>query len=351
MSQWLTLSTQVRALAKAISTALAAAGLSQEELFPGQIAHTDLPWAAPPLRTSLLLGGVPLQDYLDSPVRLEEAKLEGFWRQTLAQMWYEPSRLVRKGAIANCAWAMPRAALAQRMLRFSVPAGWPQHTSELAGAQFTLELAHTAAISLPYDQLQCDDSNYWVRLRSGLTIGIADGKILTESPWEMDVSGQVLDLLEMTRGAVSYDCHFDQIASVRSVLYTHQGRFRQNFEALDLALQALRLLATGQHCPALTQVMRVAPVDMALQREREHALHESLEVLASDMSGRDKLRTMHSLLVPVVLTETGFRRCIFSGRQYPFTMAAGKEEALRQWLIETYQQLPAELQKAGVCSL
>lgn len=351
MSQWLTPHAQIGALAKAVSTAFSASSLTPEEMFPGQIEITDLPWATPPLRTSLKLGGIELQSYLDAPVRFEETKLFTFWRQTLDHMWNQPSRLIKNGALANCSWAMPRTPMQQRMLRFSTPSGWPGQMDELAGAQFTLELVHAVAISMPWAELRCDESNYWVMLPQGAVIGIQDGRILCDSPWAADVSGMVLDLLEMSRGATDYRCLFDQIASVRSVLHVHREKFKANFEALDLALQALRVLTTGQACPALLKVMRVAPIDMMVLREREDALRRALDVIGSPaITDRDKLRILSEILVPTVLSKVGYRRHIFAGHSFPFTMAAGKEDAIRQFLIESYEALPIELQREGVCN-
>lgn len=347
-SPWLTPSAQIRALAKAVSAAFAASNLPPEATAPGKIEITDLPWAWPPLVTSLMLGGVPLQDYLDTPIRLDETRLEDFWISTLHQLWFEPSRLMRRGTLTNCGWAMPKVSSGQRALRFAQPVGWPALVDELAGVMFTMELVHAASISLPYDELVRDSSNYWVRL-GGLEIGVRDGRIIVPSPWTGDVSGQVLDLLEMTRGEADYRCAFDQIASVRSVLHVNRKSFPHNFEALDIALQALRILSAGAHCPALTDAMKVVPVDLTVEREKENALRESLDVMRAEMPDRDKLRVLHAALVPAVLTRMGFKRHIFAGQSYPFTLAAAKAEDIINWLEATYRRLPAELQQGGVC--
>lgn len=339
-----TAAAQVRALAKAISVAFAASALTDEEKSPGRIEITDLPWSAPPLITNENLGDARLQDYFDVPMEIEAGQLQAFWVKTLDDMWYRPSSLMKKGVIANCGWAMARMRTGQRAFRFTQPAGWPGSIDDLAGVMFSLEVAHAAATSLPLKDFVSDATNYYAVLPDGRRIGVIDDGIGCISPWG-PAHGMIPDLLTMPRGETDYTCQFDQLASLRSVLHTHRNRFPHNFEALDQALQALRLLSFGGYCPELLSSMRAAPIDMVAQRERERVLREAIDVVKADISDRAKLTSLRDMLVPTVTPVSSFKKHIFSSDQYPFTLARGKLDSILAWLEQQYQQVPAALRK------
>lgn len=343
---WTSAAAQVRALAKAVSTAFAASNLTEEEKAPGRIEITDLPWMAPPLITPQLLSGARLQDFFDAPMPVDEHRLHAFWVKTLDDMWQRPSSLLRRGIIANTSASVPQMRVGQRAFRFSHPMGCPSQIDDSAGVTFSLEVAHTAIISLPIRHVVSDDSNYFAELPGGGLIGVRDGRPLHSPFWDVSYENQVGDMLCTPRGDVSYLCEYDQLASLRSVLHVHRKSFPDNFEALDQALQALRLLSFGGHCPELLRAMRATPRDLAVAREQERALRDAIDAAESVMSDRSKLQTLRALLVPTVLPVSGFRRHIFSSDQYPFTLAHGKMDTITSWLKSHYQaQIPADLQR------
>lgn len=340
---------QIRSLAKAVSAAFSTTALSDEERMPGRIEITDLPWVAPPLDCRATLGGVPLSDYLNVPVALDERSLQRFWIKTLDDLWHRPTSAIRRGAFANCAWAMPKVRPGQRAFLFSTPVGYPSSLDMTAGAMFSMELAAACASSLPVLDVVRDDDNYYVVLAGSEIIGVKDGRPACESPWGMDVSGMVPDMLETSRGEADYTCRFDQLASIRSVLNVHRKRFPE-FQGIDYALQALRLLSLGGHCPELVTQMRLAPLDLPRLRNAERALRDSIELL-DDMaiSDRSKLTIWHNLLVPEVISASKFRQHVYAGGQYPFSLAQAKLDAIRAWLESQYRELPADLQREGTC--
>lgn len=343
---WIGASGQVRALAKAVSAAFAASNLTAEEKAPGKIEIVDLPWQAPPLITDALLMGGELQDYLDVPLAVDEESLRKFWVKTLQDMMYTPSRLLKRGAHTNCGWAMPKVKVGQRALRFSRPAGFPGQLEDLAGVMFSLEVAQVARCSLPIQDVVIDNDNYYVVMPDATLIGVKNGRPACVSDWDYDASGYIPDLLTMARGETDYTCRFDEIASLRSVLHVHRKRFPKSFEALDLALQTLRLLTLGGHCPELVQEMYVAPIDMTQARAIEQVLRDAVELMPVQMSDRSKLQTLHGLLVPAVLSASGFRKYIFSNPQFPFTLAPGKLDSIEAWLRQEYaSRVPAAIQQ------
>jgi hypothetical protein len=342
---------QIRSLSKAVSAAFLASPLSEEERNPGRIELTDLPWAAPPLACRATLGRVPLSDYLNVPMALDASSLHRFWTKTLDDLWHKPSAIMRGGAFANCRWAFPKLKVGQRAFLFSVPLGFPSQPDVTAGAMLSIEAATAAVSSLPVLDLVSDDDNYYAVLSDDIVIGVKNGRPACDSPWGDGVSGMVQEMLESSRGEADYVCRFDQLAMLRSVLHTHRRRFEE-FEGLDYALQALRLLSLGGHCPELITQLRMLPLDLPRLRSTERVLRDCLGIVDDlQMSDRSKLQIWHNLLVPDVIAPAKFRQHVFSGSQYPFALAQAKVESIRAWLESQYQQLPADMQREGVCRL
>lgn len=345
---WTTTGAQVSALATAVANVFAASNLTTEERNPERIAITDFAWQAPPLITDLTLQGIPLQGYLDVPIALEEQKLVGFLEQTLKIMHDTPHRLMRLqgGGLATCSWAMPKVRPGQRMFRFSRPEGWPGQMPDHVGFIFALEVAHAASVSLPVE-LVSDDSNYYVTLSTGEKLGVKDGAITCRSDWAFTAPGHVQAYLMMGRGEMEYAPMFDQLAALRSVLHSHAASFPNDFEAMDVALQALRYLSPSGFCAELQSRMRVAPADRTAMKMYERSMREALEIFAiRDMSDRRKLQTLHNTLVPAVITGSVFKKNIFASTHFPFTAAPGKMEKIESWLREEYRaKIPNDLKQ------
>lgn len=339
--------TQVRALAKAVATAFAAATLTEEERHPPRIHITDLPWACPPLNTSLTLEGGSMQDYLDAPLDCTPQRLHRFWTEATQMLWHEPSRAFKGGTYALLSAAMPAVKLGQRALRFSTPAGAPAQVDEMAGITLALEVAHAALISFPVKQFWTNHDDFVVELADGTRFGVEEGRALVPSPFAFNAKGMVSDLLDMQRGEISYRCHYDQIAAVRSVLHSYPERFPATFEALDQALQALRYLALGGYCPELSTALVVQPMEMLRLKEREVLYREAIElVVFPGISDRSKLETLLQGLVPAAMSLSKFRREIFSSDKFPFALAPGKLADIEATLRNLYKsEIPTGLQR------
>lgn len=337
---------QVRSLAKAVATAFAAANLTEEQRNPPGIDITDLPWACPALVSDLTLDGIPLNDYLDAPVETDATRLYRFWVESTRQLWYEPSRLLKNGVYAALGLAMPKVKLGQRALRFSLPIGAPSQVDHTAAVTLALEVAHTAYLSLPIVNVIETNDDYLVEMADGMRFGVEAGRPLLSTQFEFDARGMVPDLLRSPRGEMTYTCHYDQIAAARSVLHSHPGRFAE-FDALDTALQALRYLSLGGHCPELIAQMTIRPTDMMHLREQERLLSLAIETLKEDMPDRARLATVHQILVPTVLSETAFRKFVFASSQFPFALALGKLEEIEDKLRAMYKEkIPTSLQRS-----
>lgn len=342
----ITAAAQVRLLASAVATALAAAPLSDEERHPQRIAIVDLPWACPPLITDEALDG-SLQDYFDAPVVTTPEALYRFWVTATRQLWHEPSRLLKGGVYEALGAAMPRSKLGVRAFRFSAPAGAPARIDESAAVVLALEVAQCARVSFPMFHVEHTDDAYVVEAAGGVRFGVENGRPLISTPFEYAARGQVDTLLRAPRGEMTYACHYDQIAAVRSILYSHPDKFKHNFNALDQALQALRYLSLGSYCPELVRAMVVKPGDVQRQKDAEAALYEALDTIrAPSLADRSKLATLRSLLVPSVMTAAKYKQLVFSSNRLPFTMAPGKARQIEDNLVMLYKaEVPTGLQR------
>jgi hypothetical protein len=341
----ITAAAQVRLLADAVATSVAAAPLLDEERHPQRIAIVDLPWACPPLITDEALDG-GLQDFFDAPVPVTPEDLHRFWVTATRQLWHEPSRLLKNGVYEALGAAMPRAKLGVRAFRFSVPAGAPAQVDESAAVTLALEVAHCARVSFPVSYLRHDDDNYVVMVNGG-RFGVENGKPLIPTPFSFDARGQVDTLLRAPRGELTYACHYDQIAAVRSILYSHPDKFKHCFNALDQALQALRYLSLGGYCPELVRAMVVKPVDVQRQKDAEAALYEAIDTIRDTrLNDRSKLATLRNLLVPAAMTVAKYKQLVFSSSRLPFTMAPGKARQIEDNLVMLYKaEVPTGLQR------
>jgi len=124
---------------------------------------------------------------------------------------------------------------------------------------------------------------------------------------------------------------------LRSVLHVHQRKFRANFEALDVAIQALRYLTCDMPCPSLIRGIQVAADNAKEDAAKTALMNEAIAVMEdAGISDRSKLRTLESLLVPAIMSMAKFRKHIYYTSEYPFALAPEKDRQIKAWLREFY---------------
>ncbi len=339
---------QIRTLASAVARSFAAADLLHEDRYPERIENTRLPWNVPALMPTASLDGEDLAIFYDSPVKVEAQALHAFWEKTLHDMWNKPEGTLTGGAYAGLQRLLKTTKLGVRVLRFAQPPGYPGQFELRAGVQLSLEVAHLAYISLPIFKRVWTLDDYYVIASTGQQFGVRAGRPIVDSPWDFDASGSVMELLESPRGPTTYDCHYDEIAALRSVLHSHPDAFGAEFDGLDNALQALRYLSWGSYCPSLTTAMQTTPVDMKMWARREALLRDALDVMRSNrLNDKQKLQTLRQTLVPDVLTPSRFKAGVFSGDGFPFTLLPGKAEKIVAFLYDYYNtEVPCSLRRS-----
>jgi hypothetical protein len=236
---------RTRTLAKAVASAFQAAGFAPADLLKGQINITDMPWQAPPLRSTALLGGLPLHTYLDAPIAVNVERLHEFYGQTLALLRHAPEDVADEEGYRNLSRIFPHVTAGERRLALPLPEGWPAGEVYM-GPMLALEVAHILRTSAAgVSHFVEDADNYYVEIEQG-KVGIVGGFVsMCADDWDISSAGMVPALLEMPRGQATTACLYDTVARLRSALHESPEKF-QEFEGVDLALQALRILSDGQ---------------------------------------------------------------------------------------------------------
>jgi hypothetical protein len=120
---------------------------------------------------------------------------------------------------------------------------------------------------------------------------------------------------------------------VRSLLHTYRSRF-PDFEGLDLGLQSLRYLTMGTGCRDLMYQQQTKPQERRRQSEQIKALEEAVALMEVDMTDRARLQTLHTLLVPLVMSKSSFRVGVYAGEPpFPFAIEPVRMVKIKNFLV------------------
>lgn len=307
---------RMRILADALAAGFEAAGFTPAELLQGQVIITDLGWQAPPLRTKATLQGVPLHEYLDYPLQVDSQKLVEFYKAALFSLRHGPEEISNEEGYKGLSLLMPRALPGERCLALPLPDGWPAGDST-TGPLFAMEVARLLnTSSMDVAAFVEDESNYYVDTRWG-RVGLVDGYVsVCREEWDISCEGQVPAFLEKPRGQLSTVCMYDLIARLRSCLHEHADRFAE-FEGMDFALQALRILSKDRMCLELLRAVEGMSKAAFRRKARKQAFEEALAVMESwNYTDRTKLSMIQEILLPQYYNLAQFCRKIYDVNRY-----------------------------------
>jgi hypothetical protein len=301
---------RVKLLADAVARSFEVAGFSPADLLGGPIAITELPWQAPPLKVERLYWGMSFSSYLDYPLAVKSEELFEWYRNGLYWLKHSPEMMGDSEGYFQLTKLFVNTRAGERKLALPLPDGWP--TGEYStGSIFALEVARLFKTSskdlLGFSE---DDSNYYAETPWG-KVGIVDGYVSEHRElWDVSCAGLVEGLLESPRGCLTTSCLYDTIARLRSVLHEEAGRFT-DFEMVDYALQALRVLADGEICRELHQALTGMSAAGFKRKARIKAFEEALATMLSwSMTDRVKISTLQELLVPTHMNLAEYSRKI-----------------------------------------
>lgn len=331
---------RTRLLSEAVAASFSSAGYSPADLLQGPISITDLPWQAPPLQCEALLDQVPLHEHLSYPLAVDAEGLYLFYLDTLAGLKTDPENVASADTYRNLARAMPKASAGERNLALPVPDGWPSG-SYSTGAMFAMEVARLFYTSTSVcSNFVSDADNYHVTTPWGL-VGVVDGfPSASADLWDLSCKGCVQGMLELPRGLLSTNCSYDLIARLRSALHETPERFPE-FEGVDYALQALRILAGNTLCLELKAAVERMSLAAFKRRARIKAFEEALGTMQSwHLTDRTKISMLLEVLVPTHFTLPEFSRKVLNPMKVLPAVLSNKTE---QRILRT---LKHELEKS-----
>lgn len=326
--------TLVQVLAEAVSTAFVSAKLSVSALQRAVIRSPGdrLPWQLPPLHTQATLNGVDLEFLLQPKLKTTPERLMAFWTETLTRLHSEPTRAIRNGQYVNLRRLAPKSTQGELRYAFSEQAGWEY--GDYSGIALSLEVAKIAETSLNVGCVDLDDDNYVVTLLTGEQFGVMNGQPLISSPWDCmaSASGEVIQIMQRPRGRLSTICEYDTIALARSMLHQYRDQFQEP-EAVEYVLQALRVLHLGSHCPELVRTTVQKPYCSKEDISRASLVKAVVKVWEDAISDRDKLRSLHHLLVPDTLSPDAFKAKIFAPDVFPYTLTMKQAAKVANYVL------------------
>lgn len=321
------------ALLRALVANVAKLGIGEKELLGGAIEHTDLPWQAPPLKATALLGGVPFSDYMDSrPPTFDAAKLVSLWTDVMSSGRIAPLRYVNEHGWLGLGGVFPHIRQGERMLWLGKPVGYPA-LDDYAGAMLSIECAYVLVKAGLAEEAGNDFNSYYARLPEGIEVGVKDGlPTLCADQWDLSVEGMVPSLMAMPRGETFVGCDYDLIAKIRSVVHANQDLLPE-YEGCELACQALRILSEGRHLPELAARIRGLKTAAIRSAERARILREAISLAnIVSISDRRKVEGLYAMLVPIIMPASTFKATIYYTMKVPPMIERHKMENIKTTL-------------------
>lgn len=324
---------QVNDLTRQIAESFRRAACSPSDILTGPIKFTDTLWSCPAVDSEESLADVPLNEYLyyHKPVNTE--LFAGAWRTGLHDLRQRPSR-----TITQQGWRVfdqvLSASSGQKALWFSTPENFPTCTDS-AGVIFSIECAAFLKATTPLKAFHATQDDYWAETLDGQEIGVRDGLPIHDCGWDTPHDGQVALLVAAPRGEVIRECRYDSLARVRSFVEEHFELFPR-YSALLQALQMLYFLT--RYVPSMA--LNNAILQMySLERHAQGRMvywGDAISIMEQfGMSDRQKILSLHNLLVPDLLSPGEFNRNIFKMTEnLPAVLTVTKERNILQYLRE-----------------
>lgn len=324
-------------LARIIARSLKRIGVTQEAVLSGAIQFTTLDWMAPPLLADDLLEGLPFRDYMDQMVPWVDAdQLHMFWIDALAQARSNPANVLGEDGWRGLSKIMPTATPGVRNLWLPKPS---IPLDDSVGVQLSLDVAHLARMACKPLEFVENHDDYYVVLEDDIVLGVKGGVPAWPSDFDMPLKGMIPEFLTSSRGELWTGCDYGLLAKLRSTVWEHRSKLDE-FQGLDWALQALRILGSRQNPEQLLAGLERAAVE-GRKRELDLAVLRNCQSLLSypQVSDGRKVEGLRGMLVPSVITNQRFRRDFYAqANPPPFLKEGAMEkiaEALRSLIVET----------------
>jgi hypothetical protein len=205
----------------------------------------------------------------------------------------------------------------------SYPEGAPGRPSDYGAITFSVECAALYNLTGCVAEVVESPDSYYVVTTQGREIGVKAGfPLVAAEVWDYCAAGTVDELLYQPRGMISNLCQYGVIDKLRCFVHQNKAEFEE-FEGLDLALQALRLLGAQEKVLKVLRTLRTAKGNVC---RRNEVLDSALQVLNDwKLSDRQKIVLLKDMLVPHVMGIGKFSKLVHPYRsEIPPSLKAGK---------------------------
>ena len=302
-----------------------------KETVTGPLEHTDLVWQTPPMTSELMLGKFPVWELFDVALQVQEEAFYAFYSNVMEHLHNKPEKVCDLSGYKNLSVAMRYTKTDERRYWLSVPEGFPREMTPYAGAIFSLECAHILKLAGLAVEFTETESDYYAITANGYEVGVREGfPILGEESWDVSIEGMVPEFLSLPRGNTFEGCDYDLVSKLRSTLWEHKAECPE-FEAADLLLQALRVLANGNRLKGLQSGL-LDSRKQAAHSVKATAYKEAIDLAAAPaLSDRQKINALRSLLVPCCINISKFSKSIYDyGRDPPAMLSRGQMARVQQ---------------------
>lgn len=283
-----------RSMCNNIGAALHLAGAHTTQILTGPIENTQDAWQLPGLRCRDELAGLTIYEYLDRPTSFKTATF---------QSWYDSVlRLIAAGGKLNRSGIYPGAYEVFTNVTPEVLRWWFSQPGSDGMAQtiFALEAVECWKRSNKSELVVEDYDNFYVK---GYDIGVRDGVVIGWTGAQVSIAGSVDAYLEMPRGAVVNECHYDIIAKVRSATVEHPP---EDVLGVESALQALYFIYRDTHCADLVSSMKDSEGTAKTAQAVKFAAKTALDIWNSNLAHTSKVQAISEVLVPTLMSSKKF---------------------------------------------
>ena len=279
-----------------IGYALHQAGAHTLEILKGPITQTDQAWQLPGLRCQDQIDGYSIFEYLDRTTSFNLSTFPGWYASCLGII-KAGVKLARNGVYPGTSKVFTNTS--PEILRW-----WFSQPSDdgLAPTIFALEAVECWRRSSKVAEIIQTENDYYVK---DFNIGIRDGLVLGWDGPQVSIAGSVDAYLEMPRGAVLSECHYDIVAKVRSAVVEHPT---EDLIGIESALNALYFIYRDSHCADLVTGLQDSEGTALTAQAVKFAAKTAWDIWQSALPHTSKIQAIGEVLVPSLLQPKGFLR-------------------------------------------
>ena len=161
-----------KALVKAFNKILPKMRLTTADILQGKVHYLEQPWQVPPLTLDAKIGLDFAQAVFDQHLAINEKELYAFWEDSMPLLKTDPASIITRSKGYMRLVSALRMPAGERLLRFSIPEGFPHAVTDYAGVILSLECVEALRLAGLTKELHTGPSDYWAVTPEGRTFGV-----------------------------------------------------------------------------------------------------------------------------------------------------------------------------------